>query len=213
MNLQVKKITNNMANSNTFVVSGQTECVIIDAGASVQDVLKAVGTKVVKGVLLTHSHFDHILHLDEYIEKFNCPIYMHPSAYNCLFDAKLNFSTVFDYNFAVQNKNFNKVFLKNQEPLTLIENVAITPIFANGHSKDSVLYLINNCLFAGDVLFASGIGRYDFYSGAKAEMLQTLKTLVALTGYDTVYSGHGAESTYERQQRNINLHIKFLNRH
>jgi len=68
-------------------------------------------------------------------------------------------------------------------------------------------------LFTGDTLFNTGIGRYDFEPNGKKELINSLKKLQTLEGYENVYCGHGKISNYLQQQKNISTYLKFLTRH
>ena len=211
-NLEIKQIVSAAAQSNTFVVSSNNSCIIVDAGAKLEDVLPHTANKKVEAILITHSHFDHILCLESYIKQFNCKVYLQKLTLDGLYDESLNLSSFFGYEFNFTNKNFEYELVSNNYEFTVFNNILVKVITAKGHSLDGTMYLFSDMLFAGDVLFASGIGRYDFYPQGKQDTLNTLKQLKNLTGYNTVYSGHGASSTFDRQQRNIDLHIKFLSR-
>jgi len=89
----------------------------------------------------------------------------------------------------------------------------IKPMLCPGHSPDSVVYLIDDCLFTGDVLFDGTIGRTDLTPQAQragAEMIreneklmqQSLRKLLDVK-FKTAYHGHGKSTCYEEQQKNI----------
>ena len=46
--------------NNIWVVGDDTECVVIDAPHSVDDILAVVGDRKVKAILCTHAHDDHV---------------------------------------------------------------------------------------------------------------------------------------------------------
>ncbi len=58
-----------------------------------------------------------------------------------------------------------------------------------GHTKDSLAFLYNKCLFSGDTLFDNGIGRTDFPESEPEKMQDSLDRLKSLD-YDILCPGH-----------------------
>ena len=83
--------------------------------------------------------------------------------------------------------------------------IALEVLDVPGHSPGHVVYLVRGepcVLFGGDVLFAGGIGRYDF-PGSDGELLfdGIRRKLYALPGSTVVYPGHGETTTIDRERR------------
>ncbi len=57
--------------TNCYILSKNKEAIIIDPGAEASRIIEFCKDLNVVGVLLTHSHFDHIGALDEVCENFN----------------------------------------------------------------------------------------------------------------------------------------------
>lgn len=71
-----------------------------------------------------------------------------------------------------------------------------------GHSPDSVVFHLPGLdwLFAGDTLFADGIGRTDLPGGDQERLINGLRSvLLALPGSTRVLPGHGPETTIGRE--------------
>ena len=47
-----------------------------DKGDYIYETLKEKGFQV-KGILLTHGHFDHIMGIDGFLQKYKVPVYVH----------------------------------------------------------------------------------------------------------------------------------------
>ncbi len=64
--------------TNCYIVSNNNECYIIDPASDSEKIIKEVGIKKVKGILVTHYHFDHIGALNQletyYGIKANQPV-------------------------------------------------------------------------------------------------------------------------------------------
>ena len=204
--MQTEQIVSSLLESNTFVAKKSGECLIVDAGATPDQVAQKVGNDKVMGLLLTHGHYDHCFYTLEITKKFGCKIFASKKIVENLTDPAKNYGETFKI------EDFsNFVFLKDKQEFSLGE-FEISATLLPGHSKCSMGYLIDGTFFAGDVLFGQGIGRTDLYGGDKHEMLQSLITIQNNIAFDILASGHGEMSTAEKQKRNLNLFIRFLSR-
>lgn len=204
--MQTKRIVSNHLESNTYVASIADECVIIDAGAEIGSVIKAVNGKRVVGILLTHGHFDHAFNILEYAAYFSCKIYAFKKAETNLSDPNKNYGE----NFAISDfKNF--VWVDDGSELSLGKHFNISCYALPGHTACCIGYLIEDTLFAGDFLFKQGVGRIDLHDSSKQSMLSSLQKVKTIP-FEIVASGHGEMSTVTEQKRNIEIFIKFLSR-
>ena len=204
--MKISKIITNLFESNVFVVEQNNHCLIIDCGAPLEEVKKVVGDSKVVGILLTHAHYDHSAFCLDYANEFNAKIYANKNSVKILSDRNSNYS---EGEFAVQD--FSEFeFIDGDKHLQLGE-FDIFCLFTPGHSPCSECYIIENMLFAGDVLFENGIGRTDLIFSDKTDMISSLEKL-SNTKFDFVLSGHGSESDFEFQEKNISIFKKFLSR-
>ena len=195
---------------NTYIVSERPgECVIIDAGAdpyAAEAKLKENGLKCA-AVLMTHGHFDHIQCLSDYVSRFGCGVYMHPSDTGMLTDADKNASAFFGFNTAAAGVDPYPV--TDGEAL-YIAGLKIKVLHTPGHTPGSVCYLIDNCLFSGDTLFCGSIGRWDLPGGDEKTLFDSLKGIAERINNDTaVYPGHG-ESTLMSAEKAFNPYLRGL---
>ncbi len=75
---------------------------------------------------------------------------------------------------------------------------------APGHSPGSVVYIhhASKQVFAGDVLFAGSVGRFDFPGSDGPTLLRSIREqLLTLPDDYTVYPGHGPATTIGRERR------------
>ena len=158
--------------SNTFAVTLDGTTLVIDAGAPVGKLVKILDGKRPAAVLMTHEHFDHTYHLEDYKKAFECP-----------------------------------VFTPTDEKEITVGAIKVKPLLCPGHSPNSVVYLIEDSLFTGDVLFADTIGRTDLMPNGEQLMQKTLRELASIK-FNTAYHGHGPSSTYADQQKNIAYFIE-----
>ena len=203
--MKIERIISNHLESNTFVLKNEDEVLIIDTGATLKQIQEVVGNGKVVGILLTHGHFDHAFYAPQIAQHFNCKIYAASAAKENLSDPEKNYGE----NFKIEDFS-NFVFLRSEKELSL-GSFKINIFSLPGHSKCSLGFLIDDVLFAGDVVFNKGIGRTDLYGGDKKEMLSSLK-LIQHLNFRTLASGHGENSTAESQARNLQSFIRFLSR-
>ena len=70
-----------------------------------------------------------------------------------------------------------------------------------GHTNGSVCYLIDDMLFSGDTLFLECVGRTDFPTGDRNQMVASVKKLFALDGDYSVYPGHEDFTTLSHERK------------
>lgn len=211
--MKVDTIRTNWADTelkqNTHIITIDDKCIIVDAGASLIDIMPYVEGKTVEAILITHAHFDHIASIDAYEVAFKCPIYLHENSEKFLLDPELNVSKYFvnDVTFEVENLHY----IKGKETLN-IAGVNIRTIYTPGHSEDSVCYLFEDgTLFTGDTLFAAAVGRTDLATGNPHRQIASLNVLLKLD-FNVAYTGHLRSTTKEEQNNNIPTWIKYIKR-
>ena len=63
----------NELKQNTYVVVGDSSCVVIDAGCPLAKI-REITDKPIEAVFITHGHYDHIEYIEEY-DKLGVPIF------------------------------------------------------------------------------------------------------------------------------------------
>ena len=59
--MEVKKVVVGALEENCYILEKDNTCLVVDPGADYQKIKDVIGDKKVLGVLITHSHFDHII--------------------------------------------------------------------------------------------------------------------------------------------------------
>ena len=192
---------------NTHIVTMGDSCIIIDAGASLDDIMPIVEDKKVEAILVTHAHYDHITYIESYQIAFDCPVYMHENSEKFLTDTELNVSRFFgvDKTFDLHDVQY----IKGKETLNL-SGIEVKAIFTPGHSDDSLCYLFDNdVLFTGDTVFSIAVGRTDLATGNTKRLIASLNQLLKVD-FNTAYTGHGRGTTKQEQLTNIPKWIEIL---
>ena len=185
--VKVDYIVNRVFTSRTYILSddGRDEVWLVDCG----DVEK-VG-RPVKGILLTHSHSDHIYGLNIVLKKNpSVRIYTNAFGYKALADPKLNISRYHaEYDdFVLTNMNAVEV-LKEGDMMEIFDqnvNVYETP----GHDKSCLCYKIGNCFFSGDSYIPGLKVTAPFPHSNKTKAIDSEKRIIELSAGCVVYPGH-----------------------
>ena len=200
----VKRFVLGMASTNSYVVtdSNTKECIIVDIGSYsevMENYIKDNGYTL-KGILLTHGHFDHIMGLDGVLKKHKVPVYIYEDEVDMLKDPSLNASICFGLNYAFKGKVNG---LKDGEVLS-IAGLNFKVIHTPGHTKGGCCYFEENekVLFSGDTLFQRSVGRSDLPTGSGGELIRSLREkLFVLPNETKVYPGHMDTTTIEYEKK------------
>ena len=149
--IYVKRLINSIYSSNTYILYSDIyeDVWIIDVG-DIANIIKwlEVYNKKIKGVLLTHTHFDHIYGLND---LFNYNPYIR--IYTCeegkkgLYSDKLNLSKYHNKPFFYRGENIS---LLNGSSKDLWPNVKCRIYKTPGHDWSCLTYEIEDYLFTGD---------------------------------------------------------------
>ena len=180
-----------------FLVNDKKQAVVIDSGENykkIKQVSEQYGFDI-KAVLLTHAHFDHAGNAKKlqddgakiYISKTDAPKLLNEDNLGSSFGRKFDYLTA-DYTFS------------DGEILNICD-ITIKVIATPGHTDGSVCFMVDNALFTGDTLFLGSVGRTDFKSGNREDMVNSIKKLFSLDGDFTVYPGHDEFTTLERERK------------
>ena len=188
---------------NCFMLTGEdeTKCALVDCGDAAWQVVEWLERRRVTPthILLTHGHYDHIGAVNELRRHYGCLVCAAREEEDILLDPVKNLGdrwTDFLEPYIVPTD----VPLKDGDVLE-IRDLNIRVMATPGHTPGGVCYLCGGVMFAGDTLFEGSCGRTDFYGGSWAEMSASLRRLASLEGDWTVYCGHGAATTLEKERR------------
>lgn len=150
--MEVERFINSIFNSNSYLLTnGLSEQVwIVDPG-DVSPLLSKIGSRDLKGILLTHSHFDHIYGLNELIKKFPKTV-IYTSTYGAegLRSDKLNGSRYTDTSFIVEEGEVQIVAEGNF--IELWNNIKVEVWETAGHNRDCLTFYTAGYVFSGDAL-------------------------------------------------------------
>lgn len=205
MSLKVETMVLGSVGTNTYLVYDETtgDGVLVDPadqGARLLEWVKKAPAEL-KGVLLTHGHFDHIYGLREILNTVRVRVFAGEKEQELMANPAWNLSAMGEYgpytvvpDEAVRDNDVLSIGSLHPE-------VIETP----GHTVGSVSYYFKEegLLFSGDCLFMESVGRTDLPTGNSRQMADSVKKkLLVLPGNVIVYSGHGPKTTIEYERRN-----------
>lgn len=188
-----------IANYNYLVVDLETRsAVLVDPSWQPDVIIKAVvdaGARI-EGILLTHSHPDHVDLAGTLGEYFACPLWMSRQE------------------IAWSGFNAARLVAIDESPF-MVGAMTVRPMHTPGHTPGCMCYRIGDDLFTGDVLFAEGCGICPDVDGAH-EMFESLGRIRRDVSDTTrIYPGHSfglqpgqAFATLKRE----NIYLQFGNR-
>lgn len=208
--MKIEKFVLGNVGTNCYIVFNEKlkECFIVDLATYSQEMIghiKRSGCQV-KGILLTHGHFDHIMGIEEFLDEISTTVYAHEGEDEFLKDPVLNFSAVMG-NKKVQLNQV--VFLKDHQNIQLA-GLEIQVLHTPGHTPGGCCYYLpkEKVVFTGDTLFNSSIGRTDFPKGNLDLLLSSInEKLLTLPEETEVYPGH-MESTTIGKEKKFNPYLQ-----
>ena len=196
--LKVQTFLNQRAFScNVYICSDENGSFIIDLGYfdfEIEAYLKTIPP--VQFVLQTHCHFDHIMGLNDFTQKYpEVEIYCHKNEVELAYDFNKNGSPMTGAAFKPE-VNFKTL----EEGTVKISGHEIKVIYTPGHTAGSCMFYFKNekLVFTGDTLIESSIGRTDLPTGNEAELFKSLKKIktIDFPQETKFYFGHGSPFSY-----------------
>ncbi|MGA8256968.1 MAG: MBL fold metallo-hydrolase [Nocardioides sp.] len=169
--------------NNLWVVGDDTECIVIDAPHSVDDIMALVGDRKVKAIVCTHAHDDHVRVAPALRERVTAPIMLHP-------DDK----PVWDLTHSDHLWDLDLAHGLTVDVADVTLHVLHTP----GHAPGAVcLYAPQlGCVFTGDTLFQGGPGATGRSFSDRPTIEASIRaTLFGLPDETVVHTGHGDDTT------------------
>lgn len=200
--MRVVRIIAGEFGSNCWLVFDETtrEAVIIDPSPDIAEIKKTLDERevVLKYILLTHGHFDHMTSCDTLRDLTGAPLAIHRDDEACLYNSVLNANRTFMNGDLVFDKA--EILLSDGDVL-YVGNFEIKVLHTPGHTKGSVCYIIGDCMFTGDTLFDCSVGRCDLAGGCEDELFKSLSKIKKLEGDFKIFTGHGSNTTLEKQKK------------
>ena len=202
--MRISSLTLGLVDTNTYFIEDDNHLLLIDPSSESDRIIKKLNqiNKPLKAILLTHAHYDHIGALDDIINKYNVPVYMHDEEFDFLKDPEKNGAAKFKQ-YGMPQVISDAKPLSIKEGPTTIEGFHFSVLHTPGHSPGSLSYVFKDFAVVGDTLFNNGIGRTDLYRGDYETLVDSIKDkLFELDGDLPLFPGHGPYTTVDDEQLN-----------
>ena len=182
------------ARTNCYLVRRSADAgkaVMVDPGADAAALLRELESKqaACAGILITHTHWDHLGAVADLAEATGASVYM-PSLEAVVLARPQDFYP------GMEIRPYEAdVLLEGGEEVD-VAGIAFETLQVPGHSPGHVAYHTDGALFSGDVLFAGSVGRTDLPFADWETLVESIRSLMArYPPHTIVYSGHGPETT------------------
>ncbi|MEQ9810931.1 MBL fold metallo-hydrolase [Streptococcus jiangjianxini] len=211
--MKTHKLVNTIAGENTYLLETENGLLIIDPGSDWEKIEKRLTdlNKPVLAILLTHTHYDHILSVEAVREHFNQPpLYVSEQEASWLQSPKDNLSGL------PRHDDLENVVVAPAEQIFQLRQpyqigeFTFTVVPTPGHSWGSVSFIFaeEETIFSGDALFKETIGRTDLPTGNFDDLITSIRQeLFTQPNHFAVHPGHG-QSTTIAHEKNVNPYFQ-----
>ena len=189
--------------TNAYVVSveGESDCWVFDCPGEPELLLSTLSGRNAWpiGLWLTHAHVDHMAGVQAFRQAFpGVPVYQHRLEATWLEDPVANLSAWMG---SPVTASLAEGMVDDGQILKL-GPWSVKVLHLPGHSPGSVGYWFKgeNEVISGDVLFRSGVGRWDFPGCDREDLKRSLQRLCQLPDATRVRPGHGGSTTIGREK-------------
>ena len=169
--MDIKCVVTGYLDENCYILSQNGKCLVVDPGDDYQKIKEQIGENQVLGVLITHSHADHIGALRNFLTKRSIKIFKSSNV-----EDGMNYD-IGDFHFQAFH----------------------TP--GHSKDSVTFYFKEENVMFIGDFIFKESVGRTDLPGGSQIELEQSIKWLLDYDDSIILYPGHYDPTTlgYERK--------------
>lgn len=187
----VEAVVGGTFSATSYIIRINEECWLVDCG----DYSALIGhlTTPVKGILLTHGHFDHIRGLNELlIDHPLAKVYTNRVGREMLMDARKNLSHYHDSDFTIGNPSLIEI-VNDRDMVYLGDKRFAQAVYTPGHNPSCITWIIDDSLFTGDS-FIPGIKTVTKLPGGnKQDNIQSLDIIKNFSIGRKIHPGHKIE--------------------
>jgi len=192
--MEIVQLINSIYSSNTYVLTlSESECCwLVDCGDAdkIEAWLKQ-HNKTLKGVFLTHTHYDHIYGLNALKQSHPAMrVFTSQNGITGLQGDKYNFSRYHDVSFTYQEHDVE--ILREGDRIEIFASQFISVMETPGHDWSCLSYKMDHALFSGDS-YIPGLKVVTTFpkSNKKLAEISVQRILACMDDDITIYAGHG----------------------
>lgn len=196
----IKKFAVGPLETNCYIVSDEKtrEALIIDPGDEPDLLIDYISANnlILKYIVCTHCHFDHIAVIADIKEATGADIVIHKDdldLYNNIQKQGLM------WGFELDPLPEPNIFVSDKDIIKIGE-IEFQALHTPGHSPGGLCLLGDGILFSGDTLFYGSVGRTDLPGGDIEKLKKSFKYLMKLPEETIVMPGHGPETTIKKEK-------------
>ncbi|MCC8926211.1 MULTISPECIES: MBL fold metallo-hydrolase [Nocardiaceae] len=181
--------------NNIWLIGDDSEVVIVDAAHSAAPIIDAVGGRVVKAIVCTHGHNDHVTVAPELSRELDAPVLLHPAD---------------DMLWEQTHPGGAHGSLEDGQRIS-VAGTDILAMHTPGHSPGSTCLYVPEIgrLFSGDTLFSGGPGATGrSYSDFPTIIGSIRDRLFSLPAETKVCTGHGEGTSIGEESPHLEEWIK-----
>ncbi|MEW9897153.1 MBL fold metallo-hydrolase [Chitinivorax sp. PXF-14] len=202
MQFKIIPVTPFQQNCSLIWCDATREAAVVDPGGDVARILAEVEKHglMLKKILLTHGHLDHVGGTAELASKLGLPIEGPHMDDQFWIEALPQQAQMFGFGDA---KTFVPDRWLAQGDVVELGPLRLLVRFCPGHTPGHVIFFEpeSRVAFVGDVLFAGSIGRTDFPGGNHQQLIDSIKQQLWTLGDDVRFvPGHGPMSTFGQER-------------
>jgi glyoxylase-like metal-dependent hydrolase (beta-lactamase superfamily II) len=188
---QVGPLENNLY---LLTAEGSRDAIVVDPSMESDAVLREIESRglLLRRILLTHAHFDHIVMVKPFHDATQAPVWLHPDD-GAFYDRAEEQAQAWGFSWPGSVPVAH--WISEGEDVG-IPGIDLRVIHTPGHSPGSVTFVTPEGLIVGDVLFRSSVGRTDLPGGDWPTLVRSERQrLFTFPAETRVCPGHGPETT------------------
>lgn len=195
--LQVKKVVGSVLSSNMYILfeESSSDCWIVDIGdfCTLKKSLPAL--TCVKGLFLTHGHFDHMAGINDFHKLFpEAVIYTSEYGKEQLYSDRKNFSYYHGISVKFEGEESSIYLLSDGDEIVLCENDTLKILATPGHCPSCLSYFTSRELFTGDSFIPGAELVSRLPGGNKIQAEKSLEHILQLSQNRTIHAGHDIDN-------------------
>lgn len=181
--------------ANCYIVHDDNKtALVIDPGGEPERLLRIIQSRslVVRAILVTHGHFDHVEGVKGLAEGTGALVYCSSPVVPVLTGQEGCSAT----GFPIPPVSADAICEVRDQSNLQVGNLLVRVISTPGHTPGDLTFEVDGHLFPGDLIFYRSVGRTDFPGGNFSQLLASVKKLALLYPPSTpVHPGHMQSTT------------------